>query len=274
MQHLAGHPEALIVFDNCEHLLVATSDLILELLEQVPALTVMATSRKRLGLAGEWRYAVPPMSIPSSDVDVDDRVDCDAIELFLDRAADVNGAAPGADDVRVAIEICRHLDGVPLALELAASRTLTFTPAQLAAQLGDRIGSIVDVEELHDVRYRSLADAVAWSHDLLDPPGRQLFAQLSVFSGGFDLAAVVEVCRVESGDPIGLLADLVDVSLVDVITGDDAGVDTVADPTRATVSSARTHPRLRCEPTQRRRTRRSTRPTRQPLPDAGRGPRR
>ena len=199
VQHLAGHPEALIVFDNCEHLLSGTSELIRGLLEQVPAVTVMATSRERLGLAGEWRYAVPPLSIPPSDVDVDARLAFDAVELFLDRAADVNGAAIGPDDVDAAIEICRQLDGVPLALELAASRTFMFTPAQLAAQFGDRVGSIAHIEELHDARYRSLADAIAWTYDLLEPASRRLFAQLSVFSGGFDLAAAVAVCRVESG---------------------------------------------------------------------------
>ncbi len=223
VQHLAGHPEALIVFDNCEHLLTATSDLIRGLLDQVPALTVLATSRERLGLAGEWRYVVPPMSVPSPDADVADQIGADAVRLFLDRASDVNGAAIGSDDVQAATTICRSLDGVPLALELAASRTLTFTPARLAVQISDRIGSISDVDQLRDARYRSLAEAIGWSHDLLEPASRQLFAQLSVFCGGFDLDAVVAVCRVDAGDPVDLLAHLVDVSLVDVVADDDRG---------------------------------------------------
>ncbi len=223
VRHLARHPEALIVFDNCEHLRSATSDLIRGLLDQVPALTVLATSRERLGLVGEWRYVVPPMSVPSPDADVADQIDADAVRLFLDRASDVNGAAIGSDDVQAAATICRSLDGVPLALELAASRTLTFTPARLAAQISDRIGSISHLDQLRDTRYRSLAEAIGWSHDLLEPASRQLFAQLSVFCGGFDLGAVVAVCRVDAGDPVDLLAHLVDVSLVEVVVDDDRG---------------------------------------------------
>lgn len=222
VRHVERHPETLVVIDNCEHVRSTVVELVAQLLEAVPLVDILATSRQRLGVPGESLHRVGPMSIPPVDARPEELLEYDAVRLFVDRANDIDDAATGPDDLAAAAAICRRLDGVPLALELAASQTIAFTPRDLAARLADRITSLRQAPELHDIRYTSLDDAIAWSHELLSPLEQQVFAELSVFEGTFDLAAAAAVCGNETheDDVVEVLIHLVDASLVGPETSD------------------------------------------------------
>ena len=161
-----------------------------QLISSGPSVEVLATSRERLGLPGEARYVVAPLRLPS-----DDRIDAevaesDAVRLFVERAVANTGDVTADGELQAIVAICRKVDGVPLAVELAAGRTATFSPRQIAERLDDQITSVATQAAVHDPRYRSLDGAVAWSDALLSPTQRDLLSQLTVFPGGFDTDAV------------------------------------------------------------------------------------
>ncbi len=212
----------LLVVDNLEHLLAAAPDLAY-LLDHTRGVAVLATSRSRLALRGERQRPLTGLGLPSGD---DPRAvrDAPAVRLFAGRAAAVDPAFTLADeDLPVVAEIVRRLDGLPLAIELAAAQTRLFPPEALLRQLEAAPGGIGTGTGDMPGRHRSLASTLEWSVDLLDEPGRALFARLSVFSGGADLDAVSQV--VGGGpvlDVVGTLTSLVDRSLV---VAESAGVD-------------------------------------------------
>jgi predicted ATPase/DNA-binding SARP family transcriptional activator len=199
--------ETLLLLDNCEHLLAACAALARTLLEQCPAVHILATSRAPLGIAGESLYPVPPMTVAT-----------DAVSLFLERARTASpGLALGATDGAVIERICEDLEGLPLPIELAAARARSLTLPDIADRLRDRFRFLVSWRRISESRHRTLREAMDWSYDLLEPGERQLIERLSVFAGGFDLAAAAAIAGDAGGTDAATLDGLerlMDASLV------------------------------------------------------------
>ncbi|MFJ9036152.1 BTAD domain-containing putative transcriptional regulator [Streptomyces sp. NPDC102406] len=203
----------LVVLDNCEHVIGAAAALAEHLLARCPGLTVLATSREPLGVPGELLYTVEPLPEPY------------ALRLFGERGAAVRpGFTVGqsAETAAAVGEICRRLDGLPLAIELAAARLRMLTPRQIADRLDDRFRLLTSGARTALPRQQTLRAVVDWSWDLLETPERTVLARLSVFSGGCDLAAAEAVC---GPDTLEALASLVDKSLVVAAPDGDDGDD-------------------------------------------------
>ncbi|MEV7414137.1 NB-ARC domain-containing protein [Streptomyces sp. NPDC089919] len=185
----------LLVLDTCEHLVEACRHLVAELLQSAPGLTVLVTSRQPLACHGERVSEVRPLPV--------DGPDSDALALFRERAlaATAHAADAFADPVRrrTALEVCRRLDGIPLALELAGARMRLWSLEEMAERLEARFDVLADGHDPQVPRHRTLRTAIGWSHELCEPLERLLWARLSVFAGDFDLAAARAVC---SGGPL------------------------------------------------------------------------
>lgn len=208
----------LVVLDNCEHLLSACALLVKELLQAGTRLTIVATSREALHVAGEHAFAVPALSVPVTAIDVPSCLASPAVRLFCDRAAAVNPAfALTSRNMAAVARICRELDGIPLAIELAAARTRALPVDAIASHLADRFRLLKSGDVTVLPRQQTLRATIDWSHDLLAPAERALFQRLAVFAGGFALDAAVAVGEsddVAPQDAPELLARLVDKSLV------------------------------------------------------------
>ncbi|MQY16698.1 hypothetical protein SRB5_69000 [Streptomyces sp. RB5] len=199
LDHCA-HRDLLLVLDNCEHVIEAAAALTATLLERCPRLTVLATSREPLGVPGELVRPVEPLPPPH------------ALRLFAERARTVRPDFDPAEDTDGAIaEICRRLDGLPLAIELAAARLRMLTPRQIADRLDDRFRLLTGGSRTVLPRQQTLRAVVDWSWDLLDDRERTLLRRLSVFAGGWTLDAAESVC---GDDALDLLGSLVDKSLL------------------------------------------------------------
>ena len=218
-EHLA-HRKMLLVVDNCEHVLDGCAVLVGQTLAAAPGLRVLATSQEPLNIPGEVRLAVPSLGLPADDqvADLGALRESEAGQLFAERA---KFAKPGfALDERTGppvIQICRRLDGIPLAIELAAAQIAVLTPRDIAARLDDRFRLLGTGKRIVAQRQRTLLAAVSWSHGLLSESQKILFRRLSVFSGGFDLEAAEAMAfdgSVEIVDVVGLLTGLVEKSLV------------------------------------------------------------
>ncbi|MGH3775154.1 MAG: LuxR C-terminal-related transcriptional regulator [Pseudonocardiaceae bacterium] len=228
VEHLrAGR--ALVVLDNCEHLLNACAQFANTLLRGCPSLTILATSRAPLGVPGEVTWRVPSMSLPAEPRR--ERVETlrlsDAVTLFIDRATLVRPdfAITSANAPAVA-QICYDLDGIPLAIELAAARVRMLAPAQIARALSDRFRLLTGGARTVMPRHQTLAASIDWSHELLGDGERALLRRLSVFTGGWTLDAAEQVCPgegIDRYDVLDLLTGLVDKSLV---TTDEQGPQT------------------------------------------------
>ncbi|MEU0852656.1 BTAD domain-containing putative transcriptional regulator [Streptomyces flaveolus] len=193
-----GRRRMLIVLDNCEHVVDAAARLAEELLARCPDLTVLATSREPLGVPGELLRPVEPLPEPA------------ALRLLADRGAAARpGFRPGADEETAAAcaEICRRLDGLPLAIELAAARLRMLTPRQIADRLDDRFRLLTSGSRTVLPRQQTLRAVVDWSWDLLDEEERDVLRRLSVFAGGCDLTAAEAVCGPAALDALGSLVD-------------------------------------------------------------------
>ncbi|HEY4458315.1 MAG TPA: hypothetical protein VGN81_28635, partial [Pseudonocardiaceae bacterium] len=187
----------LLVLDNCEQIIDAVADLADRLLSRFAGLRILATSREPLGIAGEVRYPVNPLGSA-------------AVALFTERAL---AASPGLRlDIDIIERICAELDGIPLAIELAAARLSSLTPHQLADRIDARIGLLGKGSRTTNARHRTLRAALDWSWDLLDEPEQVLLRRMAVFAGGADLAAIEKICA--TPDPLDLVSGLVDKSLV------------------------------------------------------------
>jgi predicted ATPase/class 3 adenylate cyclase len=204
--------QTLIVFDNCEHLLGPVASLVERVLERCPGVKVVATSREALHTPGEVAWVVPSLGLPGG-AEVSD-----AERLFLLRAAEADPHyQPTGADLDAVAQICRRLDGLPLAIELAAARVRVLSATEIAERLDDRFRLLTGGVRTSMPRQRTLEAAVAWSYDLLEEPQRRLFERLSVFAGGFTLAAAERVCAgdpIDAADVLDLLTTLVDRSLV------------------------------------------------------------
>lgn len=209
----------LLVLDNCEHLLDACAALAVRLLESSPDLQILATSREPLGIQGEVVVSVPPLSVPDGDARLQgEAARFDAVTLFTERAmAVVPGFRLGEDNRAAVAEICHRLDGLPLAIELAAARLRTLPVDEIARRLSDRYQLLSTRMRGIAVRHQTLWASLEWSYDLCSLQERWLWARLSVFRGGFELDAAEVVC---AGDDVpaeailDLVAALVDKSIV------------------------------------------------------------
>jgi predicted ATPase/class 3 adenylate cyclase len=211
----------LLVLDNFDHLVATAAPQISELLAHCPGLEVLVTSRIALRLSGEHEYQVPPLQVPDTDF-LQRIATSEAVRLFVDRAAAVRpGFSLNPSNASTIAEICRTLDGLPLAIELAAARLKLLTPQALLERLGRRFdlltGGPIDAPD----RHRTLRAAISWSFETLAPAEQKLFARLGVFAGGGSFDAVQEVCARDLGDALPLIESLVDKSLVRVVEGPD-----------------------------------------------------
>ncbi|WP_063824885.1 LuxR C-terminal-related transcriptional regulator [Nocardia pseudovaccinii] len=210
----------LLVLDNCEHLVQPVATVLSRLVTTAPALRVLTTSRQVLGVEGEHLFEVPALSLPEEVVDRVEpgRVSSEAVELFLDRAAAVVPELPA--DVgfhRSVIELCRRLDGIPLAIELAAARLRAYPVEEILARVGRALDVLTTGPRSAPTRHRALKATIGWSFALCSPSEQLMWARLSVFAGGFDLAAAEGVCsddRLPRIAMFDLLADLVDKSIL------------------------------------------------------------
>ena len=225
-----GAREALLVMDNCEHLVGACADLADALLRNCPDLKILATSREPLGVAGEVSWPVPPLSLPASE-DTEQAQNTKAllrfesVGLFDERA---RAASPDfaltRDNASAVAELCVNLDGMPLAIELAASRVRALSPEQILERLHDRF-RLLRGGRASSERHKTLRATIDWSHDLLSDREKILFRRLSVFSGGWTLPAAEKVCaggEIEEYGVLELLSCLVDKSLVIASQGGSA----------------------------------------------------
>jgi predicted ATPase/DNA-binding CsgD family transcriptional regulator len=217
-----GDRHLLLVLDNCEHLIGACAKLADALLQGCPGLALLATSREPLGIDGERMYRVPSLAVPAEDAGAAQIRGSEAVRLLEDRAA-AQGVtlAWDEDSARVTGRICRRLDGIPLAIELAAARLRTMTVAELEARLDERFALLTGGPRAGLARHQTLRALVDWSWDLLAGPEQAVLARLSVFAGGFGLAAAEAVAASpeEPADMPELLGSLADKSLVQF--GDD-----------------------------------------------------
>ena len=212
--------QLLLVLDNCEHLVDAVAKLADQLLRAAPGLRVLATSRESLNIAGETVLPVPPLAAPdlAQQLALAKLARFPAVALFAERAAQVvpGFAVTGANLVAVA-GICRRLEGLPLAIELAAARLRVLSPEQIEARLSDRLGLLTRGSRANPGRQQTLRGSIEWSAELCCEPERLLWARLSVFAGGFELDAVEGVCtddRLAAGEVLELLAALADKSVL------------------------------------------------------------
>jgi non-specific serine/threonine protein kinase len=213
----------LLMADNCEHVLDAAAALIDAVLRACPGVTVLATSRERLRVDGETVWRVRPLTVPDVDVDVgpNELVRYEAVDLFVDRAQlSAPGFAMSQENARSVAELCRRLDGMPLAIELAAARAGSMSPDQILNRLRDRFALLSGGSRAGPSRHRTLESALDWSHDLLTDEERMVFRRLAVFAGtfGLDAAEVISAGDLDPNTTARSVSDLVDKSLV-VATG-------------------------------------------------------
>jgi predicted ATPase/DNA-binding CsgD family transcriptional regulator len=217
--YLAGK-RLLLVLDNCEHLLDGCAVLVSTITASCPDVHVLATSRQALGVAGEVRMVVPPMSLPAEaeETSVPHLLGCDAVWLLTERAAAVSpGFTVNAANAGQVLTLCRKLDGIPLALELAAVRLGSLSLEQLNQGLASELSILGAANRGAEARQQTLEETIGWSYGLLGDQERLLWARLSVFAGGFEEDAATEVCsdsRIPDDQIASLLGALVDKSIL------------------------------------------------------------
>ncbi|MEY2400141.1 MAG: hypothetical protein QOJ08_252, partial [Ilumatobacteraceae bacterium] len=218
-----GNNPMLLVLDNCEHVLDTIARFTERLVRVCPEVHVLATSREPLALPVETVFKVPALAVAVEGSDYSHYIASPAVELFMQRAHAANPDFIADEAAAQAIaELCRRLDGVPLAIELAAARTRSLSPTEITERIGDRFTLLSGSSRVSDQRHRSLKHLVDWSYDLLDSPAQQLFRRLSVFAGSFDLDSVEQVCgygEIRRESVAQLLASLVDKSMVQASAG-------------------------------------------------------
>jgi len=212
--------ELLLVVDNCEHLLTAAAMLVTDVLKAAPGVRVIATSREPLSVPGEHVLPIPPLELPRAQADesLDQLRQNESVELFTERAAAASGTFElTASNRAPVVDLCRRLDGLPLAIELAAVRTRVLSVEQILDRLADRFGLLTGGSRAALPRHQTLRTTIEWSHDLLGSDERTLLRRLCVFAGRFMLEDVESVCTsdgVPAGRALDVLSSLVDKSLV------------------------------------------------------------
>ena len=214
--------QLLLVLDNCEHLIKGVAEFVEQILHECPDLKILATSRESLGIAGEYVWLVPPLSIPDGIWGVlkSALIQFGGVRLFIERAGEVHpGFALTETNAASVVKICQQLDGIPLAIELAAARTNMIPVEQIDAQLAEclDLGKIAD-RTVHP-RHKTLRATIDWSYNLLSEAEAELFQRLSIFADGWTLLAAESICTgagLSREDIFGLLAQLLSKSVIDI----------------------------------------------------------
>ena len=227
LDYLHASAGLLLILDNCEHLVAACARLAETLLSHCPNLTILASSREALAVSGEIAYQVPPLSIPpplrvqTPGNNLQPLLQYESVRLFVERAASVlPGFTLTQANAAAVVQICCRLDGIPLAIELAVARMSLLQEEQIAARLEDRFRLLTSGSRTALPRHQTLRALVDWSYDLLTEPEQTLLRRLSVFAGGWTLAAAESICSDTTSEPasshriLDLLASLVNKSLV------------------------------------------------------------
>ncbi len=213
--------DTLLVVDNCEHLITAVAELVDTILARCPGVRVLATSREPLGIAGESLCVIPPLGLPPATASAAEAAGYPAVQLLAERAAAVSADfTVDESNVRDIVEIVRRLDGLPLAIELAAARMRVLPVHEVALRLSDRFRLLTGGNRTAMPRHRTLRAVVEWSWDLLTPPERLLAERLSIFPAGATEDAANEICadeRLPAASVPELLMSLVDKSLLQVV---------------------------------------------------------
>jgi predicted ATPase/DNA-binding SARP family transcriptional activator len=224
LEHI-GARELLLLLDNCEHLAAACAELADALLRACPNVRILATSRVPLAVQGELDFALDPLAAPGEEISGEEVERSPSVRLFVERASAVRrDVASGAEELATIARICRVLDGLPLAIELAAVRAKALSLGEIAARLDDRFRFLRAWQRVADPRHRTLQTAMDWSYDLLGESERGLLDRLSVFADDATLEAISDICL--EGDDEGaveLLGRLVDASLVRTVGGEPMG---------------------------------------------------
>jgi predicted ATPase len=232
--HVA-HSQALVVLDNLEQL-PGAERVVADLLDAAPSIKLLATSRRPLHLPGEQEHPVPPLELPDGS-EVDEASESGAVQMFVQQARLVRPSfVVTADNAADVAAVCRRLDGLPLAIELAATRSKLLSPHALLARLDTALDLAARGSTVSS-RQKTLRDTIAWSYDLLDPSQQAVFRRLGVFAGGADLDAIRAVTAdivSAAADPLDLVAELVDASLVTI------GEDAVGEPRVGMLETIRT----------------------------------
>ena len=214
--------QTLLVIDNCEHVLGETAELIAALLPACPALQVLATSRAPLHVRGEQVLPIEPLPLPDLDADLASLEANAAVRLFAARARAVRpGFRLEASNAPVIALLCRHLDGLPLAIELAAAHSAVLSPAALLAQMTDRLRLLADGPRDLPARQQTMREAIAWSYELLTAEEQAAFRALAIFAGGWTLPAAAAVLEQDERQTLTLLERLAAHSLVVAQVGVD-----------------------------------------------------
>ncbi|MBV9333209.1 MAG: helix-turn-helix domain-containing protein [Candidatus Eremiobacteraeota bacterium] len=234
--YLSGK-RVLIVLDNCEHVISGVRGVVESLLSSCPDAAMLATSREALRLPAERAYRIPPLEFPPRGrPSPEEALRYGAVELFADRMRAVDSrAAVTRDNVEAIVEICRRLDGLPLALELAAARTATLSPSQICERLDRSFEILAGTEGVSLPRHQTMRAVIDWSYQLLSSQARTLFSRLAIFAGGFSLESASAVCCDEilpAVDTFELLSSLVAQSLVMVDFERGAARYHLPEPTR------------------------------------------
>jgi predicted ATPase/DNA-binding winged helix-turn-helix (wHTH) protein len=210
---------SLVVLDNCEHLIETVAELVVRILREAPTISIVATSREPLAVAGEWLWTVDPLPTGpeelGSQIGLGEAAEIPAVALFVARSQAADPAfVLDERSAPLIVEICRRLDGIPLAIELAAARGRAIGVAEVAHRLDQRFGVLKAMRRGSDPRHRTMHDAISWSYDMLEPEERALFVALSVFAGSFDLRSAEAMAP--SGDALDLLTRLTERSMLAV----------------------------------------------------------
>lgn len=215
---MLSNKQLLLLLDNCEHLIGAAARFVTHIERECPGVVVLATSREGLAVDGEQLIALPPLQTGIPSDDLDRLIATDAVSLFIERARHVKADfAVNQDNARAVVEICQRLDGVPLAIELAAARVIALGPTELARRLDRRFQVLAGGRRGAVERHATLRAAIDWSYELLSLAEQRLLVRMAVFSGGCTLEAIEEVCSgdtVEREDILDLVTGLVSRSLV------------------------------------------------------------
>ncbi len=221
IDHLNGK-ELLLILDNCEHLVAACADLVDLFLRTHPQIRVLATSRQGLGITGEAVYRVPPLALPDpgARLGLHELAAIESIRLFAERGRSVRtDFALTEENAPAVVQVCRRLDGIPLALELAAARVEVLTAEEIAGRLDDRFRLLTTGGPTSQAQHKTLRALIDWSHDILTEPERVFLRRLAVFAGGWTLDAAESVCSgdgIEGWEVLDLLSCLVAKSLVEM----------------------------------------------------------
>jgi predicted ATPase/DNA-binding SARP family transcriptional activator len=226
----------LVILDNCEHVIGEAARIADQLVRGCPRMSLLATSREPLRIEGEHLYRVPPLFVPPADADPSSMLTSDAVQLFAERARQHRADfSVGSANASVVGRLCRRLDGIPLAIELAAARLRTLPLEEIDNRLGERFRLLTGGHRVAAPRQQTLEALIDWSYDLLNPAERDMLERLSVFAGGFDLQSAEAVTGAGSDGPLEVLDQIGALADKSLLQSDDAAssryrlLDTVRD---------------------------------------------